>query len=403
MRNNFERTKLGELADTSYGYTAKASFDISGPKFLRITDIQDGTVKWDAVPSCEISEKDSKKYKLQANDIVFARTGATTGKSFLIEGQENAVAASYLIRLRIKSEIILPRFLMYYFQSSEYWNKISEGTTGSAQGGFNASKLNNLEIPIAPLDEQNRIVAVLDEAFEGIAKATANAERNLANARELFNSTLRSLIQDAAVQSEMLTLAEIADQFGRGKSKHRPRNDPALYGGAYPFIQTGDVRNAGHFVNTYSQTYNKQGLKQSKLWPRGTICITIAANIAETGILTFDACFPDSVIGVVANPTRAQTGYVEYLLQYFKTQLQAAGKGSAQDNINLGTFENVRFPFPKLEVQNKIVSQLNELDAICSVLEKRNEEKLAVLSELKQSLLHKAFSGELTSTKEIAA
>ena len=88
---------------------------------------------------------------------------------------------------------------------------------------------------------------------------------------------------------------------GRGKSKHRPRDAEHLYGGPYPFIQTGDVKHAELYIKSYSQTYSEAGLAQSKLWPAGTLCITIAANIADTAILGLDACFPDSVLGFIAN------------------------------------------------------------------------------------------------------
>ena len=88
-------------------------------------------------------------------------------------------------------------------------------------------------------------------------------------------------------------------QFSRGKSKHRPRDDKSLFGGKYPFIQTGDIKQANLWVNSFSKTYNEKGLEQSKLWGKDTLCITIAANIAETAILKFDACFPDSVVGFV--------------------------------------------------------------------------------------------------------
>ena len=158
----------------------------------------------------------------------------------------------------------------------------------------------------------------------------------------------------------------VAIDFGRGKSKHRPRNDPKLYGGDYPFIQTGDVRGSGHLITEYSQTYSDEGLAQSKLWPRGSICITIAANIAETGILDFDACFPDSVIGLVVDSSKASSHYVEYLLQSLKANLAAKGQGSAQSNINLGTFENELFPFPSLEEQERIVGILDKFDALVS-------------------------------------
>jgi len=150
---------------------------------------------------------------------------------------------------------------------------------------------------------------------------------------------------------EWKTLGEVALEFGRGKSKHRPRNDQRLYGGSTPFIQIGDIRNASHVIIAYTQTYSDFGLAQSRLWPKGTLCITIAANIAETTILGFDSCFPDSVIGFVANPEKTNSSYVEYLLSSFKTKLQSKSNGSAQENINLATFKSLRLPFPQLTEQ----------------------------------------------------
>ena len=208
---------------------------------------------------------------------------------------------------------------------------------------------------------------------------------------------MQSVFENKGKGWEEKKLEQISKMFGRGKSKHRPRNDKKLYGGKYPFIQTGQIRNCKHFITEYAQTYNEVGLGQSKLWPKGTICITIAANIAETGILTFDACFPDSVIGVVVDEKSADSGFVEYLLQSFKVKLQALGKGSAQANINLGTFENERFPFPKsISEQQSIVAKLDALSAETKKLEAIYENKLEYLEELKKSLLQKAFNGELT-------
>jgi type I restriction enzyme S subunit len=109
-------------------------------------------------------------------------------------------------------------------------------------------------------------------------------------------------------------------------------------------------------------------LKQSKLWPKGTLCITIAANIAETTILGFDACFPDSVIGFVADPRKTTSSYVEYLLTSLKTKLQSQSTGSAQDNINLATFESLPLPFPPLAEQARIVAILDKFDALTNSL-----------------------------------
>ena len=246
-----------------------------------------------------------------------------------------------------------------------------------------------------PLAKQQRIVGLLDKGFAGLATAKAHAEKNLQNARALFESHLQSVFTQRGLGWKQKTLEEVSTSFGRGKSKHRPRNAPHLYGGKYPFVQTGDVRNADHTITEYSQTYSEAGLAQSKLWPEGTICITIAANIAETAILGFDACFPDSVIGVVANSNESDVGFIEYLLQSFKARIQAMGKGSAQANINMGTFEHERFPFPPVAEQEQIVATLDALREETQRLATLYTRKLAALEALKKSLLHQSFTGQL--------
>ena len=205
-------------------------------------------------------------------------------------------------------------------------------------------------IPLPPLAEQQRIVGLLDEAFEGLATAKANAEKNRQNARALFESHLQSVFTQRGPGWVEKRLEEVSREFGRGKSKHRPRNEPKLYDGPYPFIQTGDISNADHWLTDYTQTYSELGLAQSRLWPKGTICIAIVgATVGETAILDFESCFPDSVIGIVVNDELADNEYVEFLLQSFKALLKEKGKGTARDNINLGTFENQLFPFPSLK------------------------------------------------------
>ena len=395
MKAGWQVKELGAVSIINYGYTESATSEPIGPRFLRITDIRDDGVDWESVPYCKIETSEIQKFRLASGDIVFARTGATTGKSFLVQEPPDAVFASYLIRLRLLDKQLLPEFVSLFFQTAGYWKSVKDGSSGSAQGGFNATKLGALSIPFPTLPEQQRIVGILDKAFEEIAKAKANAEKNLQNARALFESHLQSVFTHKGDGWKQKTLAEIATTFGRGKSRHRPRNEMKLYGGKYPFIQTGDIRNAEHFITEYSQTYSEAGLAQSKLWPKGTICITIAANIAETGILGFDACFPDSVIGVVTNPEEADVDFVEYLLQSFKVRIQALGKGSAQANINMGTFENERFPFPTVVEQKQIVIKLDALHEETRRLESIYQRKLEELDDLKKSLLHQAFSGAL--------
>jgi type I restriction enzyme S subunit len=286
-------------------------------------------------------------------------------------------------------------FLKWVLKSPAFLDEALGKKTGAAIRRIILRNLKSIRIPVPPLAEQQRIVGLLDEAFESLATVKANAEKNLQNARALFESHLQSVFTQRGSGWEQKTLEEIALTFGRGKSKHRPRNAPHLYGGKYPFVQTGDIRNAVHTIAEYSQTYSEEGLAQSKLWPKGTVCITIAANIAETAILGFDACFPDSVIGIVVNPREAEVGFVEYLLQSFKSRIQAKGKGSAQANINMGTFEQERFPFPPVMEQRQIVATLDNLREETQRLAHIYEQKLAALEELKKSLLHQAFSGQM--------
>ena len=292
----------------------------------------------------------------------------------------------------------------YFYQllSSPYVNEQFHNlASGAVVKNISGDLVKKVVLPIPPLPEQKRIVSMLDRAFEAIDKAKANAEQNLKNAKELFESYLQGVFSNGKLKIENgeweeKMLEQISDVFGRGKSRHRPRNDKKLYGGKYPFIQTGDIRNCNHYITDYSQTYNEIGLAQSKLWPKGTICITIAANIAETGILSFDACFPDSVIGIVVNKKIADLDFVEYLLQSFRVKIQSLGKGSAQDNINMGTFKNKLFPFPLVKEQKQIVKKLDALSAETKKLEAIYQQKIDDLEELKKSILQKAFMGELT-------
>ena len=171
-------------------------------------------------------------------------------------------------------------------------------------------------------------------------------------------------------------------QFSRGKSKHRPRDDKSLFGGKYPFIQTGDIKQANLWVNSFSKTYNEKGLEQSKLWGKDTLCITIAANIAETAILKFDACFPDSVVGFVSDKNKSNVYFMHYLFCFIKQKIQRATSGSVQDNINLEFLKKLRLNIPPLEKQEKIANILLSLDNKIEL----NNEMNKTLEEMAQSI-----------------
>ncbi len=332
------------------------------------------------------------RYICEEGTTIIGRKGNINSPMFIKEKFWNVDTAFGLHAL----ESLDKSFLFYFCKGFNF----TEMDKGSGRPSLVKSDLLEIQIPIPPLTEQKQIVTLLDQAFATIDQAKANIEKNIANAKELFQSKLNEIFSQKGDDWEEKTLIDVSKEFGRGKSKHRPRNAKELFGGKYPFIQTGDVRNTGKNIHSYSQTYNETGLSQSKLWPKGTICITIAANIAETGILDFDACFPDSIIGFIVDPVKAINDYAFYALQYLKTELQAQGKGSAQDNINLGTFKNQLFPFPNVETQKKIVTILDNINTNTVLVESKYEQKLTELEDLKKSLLQKAFTGELTNPKE---
>ena len=173
----------------------------------------------------------------------------------------------------------------------------------------------------------------------------------------------------------------------RGKSKHRPRNDTRLYGGRYPFIQTGDIGAAGLYVTDYSQTYNEEGLAQSKLWEKNTLCITIAANIADTALLAFPACFPDSIMGFVPHKDVANVKYVKYCFDILKKDCQQISQGTAQDNLSWKKLSTIKFPCPPLEVQNRIASILSRYDSLIENYQKQ----IKLLEEAAQRLYKEWF------------
>lgn len=182
--------------------------------------------------------------------------------------------------------------------------------------------------------------------------------------------------------------------FERGKSKHRPRNDEILFkDGKYPFVQTGDVaqsKKSQYKISSYSKMYNDIGLRQSRLWEKGTLCITIAANIAETGFLNISACFPDSVVGFSSIDMDIPK-YIQYFFLTSKNEITKYAPATAQKNINLGIINELIIPLPPLEEQKEIVKKIEKLFTICDELEKQINSSYQNTQTLMQSVLKEAF------------
>ena len=180
------------------------------------------------------------------------------------------------------------------------------------------------------------------------------------------------------------------DQLGtvsRGKSKHRPRNDPKLFGGKYPFIQTADVKNADYYITKYSDTYNESGLAQSKLWAKGTLCITIAANLADTGVLAFPACFPDSIMGFVPFEGVANTRFIKYCFDRLQRDCKQISQGTAQDNLSWEKLSTIKFCIPEYKEQCRIADILSAYDDLIE----NNQKQIKLLEEAAQRLYKEWF------------
>ncbi len=174
---------------------------------------------------------------------------------------------------------------------------------------------------------------------------------------------------------------------GRGKSRHRPRNAAFLYGGRYPFFQTGDIKAANFYLTEYSQTYSEEGLAQSKLWKPGTLCITIAANIAESAILGVEGCFPDSVVGFVADPDKADVRFIKYYMEILKLRMQNVSHGATQDNLSLDKLLSFDFLVPPLPVQKCIAGILSAYDELIE----NNQRRIKILESMARALYREWF------------
>ncbi|MCA9383776.1 restriction endonuclease subunit S [Candidatus Dojkabacteria bacterium] len=313
-----------------------------------------------------------------------------TGSVFIVPdlGQPLTLGPNAIL-IRGNKEIVDTKYLYYYFKSHEGINQIESISSATAQKKFNKTSFRNLQIPLPSLDTQKKIADALDKADE-IRRKRQEAIDKL---DELVQSVFLDMFGDPVKNEKNWKLKKFGEigTLERGKSKHRPRNDEILLGGKYPLIQTGDVANSGGYITEYTQTYSEIGLKQSKLWDSGTLCITIAANIAKTGILTFDACFPDSVVGFKPDEKQTNTEFIQVWLSFLQKILEESAPESAQKNINLSILRDLDMIVPPIDKQNQFRSIYNMIFKEQDIMNNSDNDK----NNLFNSLMQKAFMGEL--------
>ena len=271
---------------------------------------------------------------------------------------------------------------------AENWTRISEhfDTLFTTEASVDALKQTILQLAVmgklAPQDPN-------DEPASELLKRIAQEKAQLVKEGKIKKQKSLPPISDEEKPFELPEgwewsyLSDIGI-LARGRSKHRPRNDPTLYAdGTIPLVQTGDVARSNGCINTYSALYNQLGLSQSKLWNKGTLCITIAANIADSGILNFDACFPDSVVGFTPYENEIPVLYFHYFMMTIKSTLEKFAPSTAQKNINIDILSQLFFPCPPLEEFHRIVDKVQNLLSVCDVLR-------AYIQSAQQTQLHLA-------------
>lgn len=313
-------------------------------------------------------------YICSANTVVIGRKGSINNPIFVECPFWNVDTA---FGLEAKTEVLIPRYL-YYFCKHFNFEKLNKTVTIPS---LTKSDLLKIEIDLPEISKQRSIVSQLSK----IEDVVALRQRQLQKLDELVKARFVEMFGDPVSNSHRLpeaTLPELGE-FGRGISKHRPRNDPKLLGGKYPLIQTGDVAAANLYITSYDSTYSELGLKQSKMWDKGTLCITIAANIAKTAILDFDACFPDSVVGFTANK-KTNNIFIHYWFSFFQAILESQAPESAQKNINLKILSELKIIVPPIEQQNEFVAFVEQTDKSKVIVQKALDEAQTLFDSLMQ-------------------
>ena len=381
--------------DMQPGFACQPTDGSSGIPQLRTNNVSpDGGIDLSETKRVPANKARIEKYSLKPGDVLFNNTNspALVGKTAVFDEDGLFLFSNHMTRIRLATDIAEPRYVAHYLHW--VWKQgilRALVTQWVNQAAINRHQLSSIQLPLPSPSEQRRIVEILDQA-DHLRRLRAEAD---AKAGRILPALFIRMFGDPATNPmgwPVKTLGELGE-LDRGRSRHRPRNDPALLGGSYPLIQTGDIANSGGRITEYTQTYSELGLNQSKMWPAGTLCITIAANIANTGVLGFDACFPDSVVGFVPG-TDTTTEYVQFLLTGLQNVLEGAATQVAQKNINLKILRSLVVPVPPIDLQNHFSMHVRKLYA-CRATQALAHEKLDWLFA---SATTRAFSGDLTAS-----
>ena len=303
-------------------------------------------------------------------------------------------------------------FVNYLFQTTQFQKELRRYANGILEIRLRVSADDILKRPIAipSLQKQKQIANLLNEKIMEIEELIANEKKQIETLREFQFLKIQEVIKKGInkysfIKANVDWIGEMPSDWklikvkyvtsiSRGLFNHRPRNDSRLYDGIYPFIQTGDVARANKYITSYSQTLNELGISVSKKFPKGTLTMTIAANVGDVSILSFDAYFPDSVVGFTPLDEN-NSEYLYYLFRAMKNEFIRASIVSTQLNLNLERIKEMYIPFTfNLDEQRAIANYLNEKCSEIDSLIAAKEEKIQIIEEYKKSLVYEYITGK---------
>lgn len=413
---NWVWVRLGAFAETiSKGTTPKggsAAYVDDGVNFLRVENLtSEGYISHSKITHIteEMHENYLKRSILKANDLLISIAGSL-GKSAIVRECDLPINTNQAIAfVRLFADKIDVNYIRNTIESPLINSVLTKQTKVTSIPNLTLEIIKDCPIPLPPLSEQQRIVERIEELFTKLDEAKERlqevaesfAVRKAAILHKAFTGELtKQWRRENGVSDESWEEKKLGEVgvLERGRSKYRPRNDERLFGGIYPFIQTGDVANADMFIEKHSQTLSDFGMQQSKLFAKNTICITIAANIGKVAILSYDSCFPDSVVGLTTDEKNSYK-YVYYYLSTQQKELESKAPATAQKNINLKVLNDLDIPLPALSEQHEIVRLVDDLLARERAAQQAAEQALASIDLMKKSILARAFRGELGTNK----
>lgn len=396
----WKKTKLEdaplEIIDGDRGTNYPKSDEFSDNDYCLFLNTSNVTSSGFNFSKCNFVSKERdealRKGRLKKGDVILTTRGTVGNTAWVSEDVPYPIMRinSGMVILRTKPAELLPEFLCCFIKSIGFTDQVKTFSSGTAQPQLPITVLKKIKIPIPPLEEQKRIVEILDRAESLRAMRRQSIEQLNTLTQAIFVEMFGNPIENEKGWA-LEKLGQIAS-VERGKFTPRPRNDPSYYGGNFPFIQTGDISSSFGRLNTWSQTLNEKGIAVSRSFPIGSIVIAIVgANIGITAILDVEIYCPDSVVGIQVNTKKASIEYIERILRFWKHIFVAQAPETARANINLETLRPLEIPIPPIDLQQKFTQRVNAIEQ----LKTTHQKSLTELDALFASLQHRAFRGEL--------